>query len=92
MSEGGVCSVDRGCDCEDVDMYSLLKRVSQLEQELHELKQECAKRWTVSCKFCAKVATQDSTGVCQVCRHKFMEHFETSAFAMVQRLEMEEIK
>ena len=70
----------------------LLKRVQQLEQELRELKEECARRWTVVCNHCGKVATRDASRVCQACRQDFMERHETSSFSMTRRIEMEEIK
>lgn len=97
MSEEGrckACGVDGGCFC-DIDIYSMLKRVQRAEQdvrelrrEIAELKEECAKRWTVVCKHCDKAATQ----VCQACRQDFMEHHEMSQFSMTRLIEMEEIK
>jgi len=101
MNEGGrckACDVDGGCFC-DVDIYSLLKRVQRTEQdvrelrrEIAELKEECAKRWTVVCKHCDKAATRDATQVCQACRQDFMEHHEMSQFSVMRVIEMEEIK
>lgn len=76
--------------CEEVQ--ELREENGKLREDLAELSRECRLRWTVECKRCHKVATEDRTQHCQKCRQAFFENFETSPFAMTQILEMDEIQ